>query len=183
MMCCRRIRPQKLMSESTLDWSGVPDESFKEILRQGEIQLEMLLRTSIAADQRAMTLAGVFAAVAVALFAGTSALLSFPSPDHVAMVCMGGSSVALFVASLVCAFSGRPRKYRPSGYQPKMLIGSAADTVWMLRYTAQDIQLRLEDNRQVLSDVGFLTHVGYWIAIVSLSVGGIAFVVLRALGI
>jgi hypothetical protein len=163
------------------EWDGIPEESVRELLRQGELQLDTLLTASIAADQRAMTLAGAFGAVAVGLFAAAISLASAHHVDLGAVGCTGMLSIAMLVSSFLCAYTARPRPYHPAGYQPKFLIASAASTMWMLRYSVEDVQNRIEQNRATLQRIALLTVWGYLVAVVSIISVGIVFVALRML--
>ncbi|MEO5375989.1 MAG: hypothetical protein H7840_17325 [Alphaproteobacteria bacterium] len=85
------------MEPQAPDWKGVMLETAREILRQGELYLSAQLTTALAADQRAVRLAGLFSAATSGLLAGGLALLTADSP----VVELGTAALVMGVTMLV----------------------------------------------------------------------------------
>jgi hypothetical protein len=163
------------------DWDGVSDDAVREILRQGELQMADILAVSIAADQRAMTLCATFSAVAAALAAAGIALFSTDKYDMGVAISVGIMAVGFLAASFICGFGGSPRPFYPSGYEPKVLIGAGSDALWAMRYSAEDIQIRIERNRMSLRRVASLTNWGFRATMISVGLAIMAYVIVKAL--
>jgi hypothetical protein len=161
------------------DWTPIPEASAREILRQAEVQMSDILAISIAADQRAMTLCSTFGAVAAGLVAADVAICAIQKFDFSVAVSLGIMALGFLTASLTCGFSGRPRQYFAAGYEPAKLILAASDEVWAIRYSAQDLQLRIAVNRDSLRRVAGLTNAGFRIAIGSILLAILVFASLR----
>lgn len=102
-----------------MDWSKVDEEMAREILRQGEIYLSKTLEISIASDQHAATLAGIFSASATAALA-VSAAVAISENSNGALV-VSGLFVALtwLIGAMFCVSVVWPSKFQLPGNHPK----------------------------------------------------------------
>ena len=132
------------------DFTDVPDEAVEELYRSGEACLQGTIQFALAADQRATTLAGVFGGGSVALLAVAATIRTASAGDPAFMWASIATAAVLFVGALICAWAGRPIDFHAPGYEPKRLAKSASDPVWMKRYAAEDLQVRIETNRAAL---------------------------------
>jgi len=137
-------------STSRPDFSGVPESGVKELHRQGELCLLGTIQLALAADQRATTLSGIFGAGAVALAAAMAGLVSGEHPNLVLIASAATTAFFLFVGALLCAWSAKPTDFFVGGYEPRYLAVSCADEVYALRYAAEDLQVRIDANRDTL---------------------------------
>lgn len=159
------------------DWKNIPDDSVRELLRQAELLLDNTLRVAVAADQRAVMLAGVFGGAAVALLAAVAAVLSGTAP-RMPLVAAGGTSAVLFLAAaLACAVSAQPARFHVGGYEPRKLIASASDHVWILRYVCEQTQDDITFNRGALDRAAAWVRAGLWLGLAAALAGPAAFLV------
>jgi hypothetical protein len=149
------------------------------MLRQGEARIADLLTVSIAADERATALSSSFGALAAGLFAAVATILTIQKFDGAVTVSIGIAAIGSLIASFVCGYAGRPIDFFVGGYEPKSLIPSAVDEVWLLRYICQDVQRRIELDKKVLKQTALLTTVGTTVAIMSVLLGVVAFSLLH----
>lgn len=160
-----------------MDWQNVNDTAVREIHRQGEEVLKGTVALALAADQRATTLCGIFGGGAVALLAAAATILAGTNPTASLLVAALLSACLLFVASLLCASAARPTDFYVSGYEPRFLITSAADEMWMLRYAVEDVQMRIGANRKALEHAACLALWGMRVAGGAVVVGVAAFLI------
>lgn len=158
-----------------MDWDNVTDESIREIHRQGQSCLDGTVTLALAADQRATTLCGVFGAGAVALLAAAASVLASDHPRMPLTVAAFVTAGLLFVASLCCAYAARPSAFSVGGYEPRFLIVSGADYLWMLRYASDDLQKRITTNRRALDAAACWTKWGMRVAGAAVVIGAAAF--------
>ncbi len=86
-------------------WANADAETVKEIARLSEVQLAATLTVSIAQDQRATTLTGIYGAAAITLAAASAVALR---QVDVALGAAGFmTSAGLFFASLIAAMAAR----------------------------------------------------------------------------
>lgn len=163
------------MQTAKLDLSEASTEAVAEIHRQGELCLQGTMQLALASDIRATTMAGVFGAGAVAIMAVIATLADRGGAIVWAALTTSG---VLFLASLLCSWSARPTDFFVSGYEPKKLAVSASDAVWMLRYSAMDIQSRIDANRVCLSKATGFLKIGTLIAIGALPIGTVVYAIL-----
>jgi hypothetical protein len=135
-----------------LDWTDVSGEMAERILKQGELFLESQLKIGLAADQRAMVSAGIFAAFSASLVAATTAFIS----QHLSIEAAGAgyaSAAMLLIGSIVCARSARPQPFGHAGSQPKMWwdIRAQNDTAAAIGAESEDYQVRIEHNEKTLA--------------------------------
>ncbi|NFV79289.1 hypothetical protein [Magnetospirillum aberrantis] len=129
-------------------YKRAPVEVAQEIIRLSELHLQSMLTISIAADQRAATLAGIFTTGTVATLAAVAAAVS----SGMGAAIIGGGVICalfLFVGSLFCVAALWPTNFHVAGIHPKSwlngetLFGSRAET---LLYHAQNYQERIDHN-------------------------------------
>lgn len=132
-------------------YKRAPIEVAQEIIRLSELRLQSMLTISIAADQRAATLAGIFTTGTVATLAALAAAVS---SGMSAAIISGGVTCAifLFVGSLFCVFALWPTDFHVAGINPQSwlngetLFGSLSET---LLYHAENYQKRIDENMGV----------------------------------
>lgn len=104
--------------ESIYDEQTTASDALKEVLRQTETRITEQLSMAAAADQRAMTFAGLLLVV-LALLLGEKVSFSGVFP---------GIAVVLFITSIVlCAISARPARMYGSGSSSNQLRCYVAD--------------------------------------------------------
>ena len=159
-----------------MNWANVSDESVRELHRQGEACLDGTIKLALAADQRATTLCGVLGAGAVALMAAAATVLA---GAHVNVALVSSALVCallLLIASLFCALACRPGNFHVGGYEPRSLIVSGSDHMWMLRYAIDDLQSRITANRGALDASANLLNLGMCTAGLAVITGAVVFV-------
>ena len=147
-----------------------PIESVREVLRQAEICLEGTLQLAFAADQRATMMAGICGAGAAAFVAAAVTVQDWPLVYGASV-----TSLLLFAAVLIFAWSARPIDFFLAGYEPRLLSASAADERWTLIYVVEDLQRRICKNRKDIdaSSNGF--KLGFGLAFAAVPLGLVAF--------
>lgn len=140
-----------------LDLSGIERSELEEIHRQGEACLQGTLQLALAADQRATIMSGIFGAGAVALLGAAAGVLGSATPLTNAtplLVALLSAAAIWIVGMVLCALAAQPVKFHVAGYEPKKLAGYAADRTEILRYASEDLQDRINHNRDALDDAG-----------------------------
>jgi hypothetical protein len=161
------------------DWERLSDGGIAEIIRQGELMMAEMLTASCAADARAATLSGVYAAISAAMIAGGAALLTLSKPNHALLVTFGILSLGFMAASFLCVGATLPRDYAAAGNEPRLLVAAAAhDDRWLRTSSAEALQEKLDRNRNVLAHQAAWTIAGHRVAALALIVGAITFGVL-----
>jgi hypothetical protein len=115
------------------DWSGISEAAVHQLLSEAKEHLQGTIELGINADQRSAALCGVFGAAAFALFAVSATVLA---GEHNNVVLQWASAIAgliLLTSCLLCAAAASPGDFYVSGYEPRLLFSSAADTLWMER--------------------------------------------------
>lgn len=164
---------------SDLDLSGAERGTIEEIHRQGETCLQGTLQLALAADQRATMMAGIFGAGAVALLGAAAGVFGAATPMTNATPLLGAlfsTAAVWFVAMVCCALAALPVRFHVTGYEPKNLTNLAHSTeaaTWILRYTGEDLQKRIDNNRRALDEAGWYFKSG---VLVGLS-GPVVFVI------
>jgi hypothetical protein len=135
------------------DILALPETTVAIVHKQAEECLAGTVLLATAADSRATTLTGIFGGAAVALLAASATVLAAPEhktyfPLFVAALV---AALLLFAAAILCAYACRPIDYFVAGYEPKYLSKSATDLTWMLRYATDDVQVRIDTNREALA--------------------------------
>jgi hypothetical protein len=108
---------------------GEPDERERvaaTILRQGELRLDAQLQLAIASDQRATTLAGIYAAVATALLGWSGWLTTTPDGSAALAAAFSTTAVLLLVAASLCIYVARPMGIATVGAKPETWTDNGA---------------------------------------------------------
>jgi hypothetical protein len=129
------------------DWTTVPEASVNYLLEEAKEYLKGTIELGINADQRSAALCGVFGGGAFALFAVSATVFAGDHANNIFQLAAIIAGFILMIASLLCASAASPGDFYVSGYEPRQLFSSAGDTLWMQRYTIEDIQIRIEANR------------------------------------
>ncbi len=166
--------------QPSLDLSAVPDETIKELHRQGELCLQGTVQLAIAADWRATTLTGILGAGSIALIVAGASMISNPLSHPALIVATLTTALMLFFGALQCARAARSIDYFVAGYEPRLLAQSANDETWMLRFAAEDIQTRITRNRETLARSSRMLTRGRVIAFTAVPIGVAAFVIMFA---
>lgn len=161
------------------DYTKVSDSAVKEFHRLAEVCLQGTVQLAIAADQRATALTGIFGAAAAGLLI-TGANLFAGGHSHPSVIAaLGVAILILFIAAICCSQASKPVDFHVAGYEPKRLAASAiADDLTMLRYSAEDIQSRIDANRNALSRAARLLTVGRRTAVAALPAAILVFAVI-----
>ncbi len=163
------------MAPQIHDFSSLPNNAVDEVLRLGEATLTGTVQIAVAADQRATAMAGIFGAGFVALLAVAAAIATneryTPSLFFAALT----TATGLFVAAVCCAWAARPNDFFVGGYEPRHIMKSTGDVVWMKRYACEDVQKRIDANARSLEKGAKLVIAGAVIAFLSPVAGGVAF--------
>lgn len=162
---------------SNLDCSAVPDSAIGELHRQGEICLQGTVQLATALDQRATTTSGILGAGALALLTAAAAMSGASRPIVPFIIGATTTAVLLFCGALFCAWAARSTDFFVAGYEPRLLVKSASDENWMLRYAVEDIQMRINANRQALEYSSKLFTWGRRIGLIAVPCGALMFAI------
>lgn len=143
----------------------------REVVASAETRLEAQLTASLAADQRALVLAGFLVAVIAALVSGAAALLLQTPPQRylgfLAMFAAGG----LFVSLALTVYTARPVKWGYPGTRPrawiKDIIGQKDEHV-RLAELAADAEQRARDNARLMATHGWCLIAALMIALLTI---------------
>ena len=83
-----------------VDWNGVSEEMARQIFQQGETYMQAQLAIAVAADQRAITAASIFAATAVAVLGVTLAYWATKPDLPILLAGLAATFTMTFGASL-----------------------------------------------------------------------------------
>jgi hypothetical protein len=163
------------------DFSNIPADAAKELCRQGELCLQGTVQFGLALDQRATTLTGILGAGSIALIAAIVSLSINSHDDHKALIASAMvTAFVLFCGAVLCARVARSADFHVTGYEPrKLAISVTGDNVelWMQRYLAEDIQMRIDHNRRELEKSGHYLTWGRGIALCAGPIGVLTFFV------
>ena len=162
------------MSDLRHRLSTLTPEALFHVNAEIDRALEATLAVSLGQDQRATTLAGVFAAAAAALIAGLSALLASPSPDPLLLWPTLAAAPGFLVAACLAAWATSPRDFWLPGFDPHHMIAveGITDIPWAEVVTRK--QRWLDQNRKVLLRSARLTSYGFLAAGVALAAAPLA---------
>jgi hypothetical protein len=151
-------------------YATAPDDMLAEIIREAEARLAAQLTAAIAADQRAMTFAGLMLAAAAAL---TGAALS-ASPQAVLTLPIIVSALGLFLTSALAVASARPVAWDYVGNEPSCWlrdINPAAELKLSLAEMADHYDGMIKDNEAAIAARAFWLRLSMGSALVSILVG------------
>lgn len=101
------------------------------------------------------------------------------APEHKSylplLIALLVAALFLFAAAILSAFACRPIDYFVGGYEPKYLSKSATDLTWMLRYATDDVQARIDANREALAAGAKKVTWAMWLAAFSVFASAAAF--------
>jgi hypothetical protein len=95
-----------------------PKEVLVEIVREGELQVQAQLQTSLAADSRALTIAGACLAAATTLLGAAAALSKSSSPDTFLIMVASALGLVLLLSAGLAVYSARPVPFGFPGNDP-----------------------------------------------------------------
>ena len=165
-----------MSDQQKIDLSRISDEALPELFRQAQIVLDGTIQLALAADTRAMTLAGIFGGGSIALLAIAATVQASATgqiPAVVSPVCFVAS--ALFVASGICAWAAQPADFQISGYEPRLLMTVANEEGLMQRGITVELQRRIDQNRKSLERSACLTNIGIRIAFLCVPLGALIY--------
>ncbi len=94
------------------------DAALAEVIREGELEIQAQLQTSLAADSRALTISGSCLTAATALLGAAAALSKSEPPDYPLMLVAIFLAVALLLAAGLAIHSARPIEFGFPGNDP-----------------------------------------------------------------
>ncbi len=142
----------------------VADDCLRDLYELGETTLEGTVQLAIAADQRAITLTGIFLATAIALVAAASALAQAGQVNLVWI----GAPLIFALAGMLEACAARSANFQLGGYEPKLLAKAATSQTIMIRGAINDIQSRIEQNRKSLESGARFANSGLVVAAIGI---------------
>lgn len=100
-----------------VEWSDSNPEVVAHIFRQGEKYLDTQVQMALAADQRAMTVASIYAAIATAVMAG--ALTYWDKTGSVPILAAGlAGGISMLIGAGMCLWAARPINFYYPGNEP-----------------------------------------------------------------
>jgi hypothetical protein len=108
---------------SSSDYTAATDKMLAEIVREAEARLQAQLTAAIAADQRAMTFAGLMVAAAAAMI-GAALGVSREADVTLPTIVTG---LFLFAAAVLAVVAARPVAWDFTGNTPSAWVKSIAD--------------------------------------------------------
>ena len=164
------------MTEEVPNFSNVPDGAVKELHRQAELCLMGTVQLATSVDQRATTTSGILGGGAVALLAASAAMGSASHPIFPFIAAAIATAAVLYLGALLCASAARSVDFFVAGYEPRLLAPAASDENSILRYAAEDLQIRINRNRLSLARSSRLFTWGQRIGLLAGPIGAITFV-------
>jgi len=158
---------------SSADYVAAPAKVLDEIIRQAEARLQAQLTAAIAADQRAMTFAGLMLAAAAA-FIGAS----FGAAQNEALALpVYITGVGLIVSAVFAVIGARPVDWDFVGNTPRSWISSVASGQSLhdgLADMANFYAEMIEENETAITGAAFWIRLSMWCALASLVIGALA---------
>ncbi|KPF82725.1 hypothetical protein IP70_19895 [alpha proteobacterium AAP38] len=170
------------LADAPPSWTGVRDETAREILRQGEAYLAAQLQCAIAADQRAMTMATMYAAFATGLIGGGATLLLGNLSSPIGWGASAAGTVFLAGCGLL-TYAARPIDFHYAGAHPAAWFTEEdlrGDLVVAICESARLYQRRIERNDGIMDRNGKFTRWGSWCAFTAPLVGALTFLAVWA---
>jgi hypothetical protein len=160
-----------MADDDGVDWGRVDLEMARQIASQGEKYLQTQVQMAIAADQRAMTLAGLFTAIATAVIAASIAYWdkSGSAPILAAGV-VGG--VVMLIGAASCLWSARQIDFYYPGNEPAHWYAQRYATLTeAIGGEAENYQHHIEKNDAAIKANGRFLGWGAKIAVAAPIVG------------
>lgn len=101
-----------------IELNALDEEILKEVVREGEAMLAAQLSVATAADQRAMTFAGLLIAAATAATGGVVALILTANPNWTAALIGAFYAIFALVAAGFAIWSAKPNDFSFPGNEP-----------------------------------------------------------------
>lgn len=158
---------------SSSDYSAAPVEVLGEIIREAEARLQAQLTAAVAADQRAMTFAGLMLAAAAAMI---GAVLG-ASPDATITVPIFATALGLFGSSILAAIGARPVQWDFVGNSPRSWVSSVANGQSLqagLADMADFYADMIDDNETAIARAAFWIRLSMCGALIALLIGLVA---------
>jgi hypothetical protein len=148
----------------------------EEVHRQAELCLLGTLQLALAQARRATTMAAVFGAGAIAVFAAIVSAI-FARLDTIPFTSGAGvTSFLLFVAALLCGQAARSSDFHVAGNEPRLLPPAAKNNKqWLLQAAAKDVQQRIDMNRAELMSSDKLLNRGILLASAAVGLGALTY--------
>jgi hypothetical protein len=99
-------------------YKTAPENVVREIIRIAELQLQAQLTVTMAANQRAATLCGIFTTASVAALGGAAAAINTGGGKAIIAAAFVAAAM-LFTASVLCVRALWPADFYIAGNQPK----------------------------------------------------------------
>jgi hypothetical protein len=158
---------------SSSDYSAARDEVLAEIIREAEARLQAQLTAAVAADQRAMTFAGLMLAAAAAMIGAAIGA----SPNTPLTVPIFVTALGLFASAVVAVIAARPIGWDFVGNTPKSWISDVAKSQSLqaaLADMANFYAEMIDDNEKAIAGAASWIRLSMLGALVSLLIGLVA---------
>jgi CHASE3 domain sensor protein len=158
---------------SSSDYSAASVEVLGEIVRQAEARLQAQLTAAVAADQRAMTFAGLMLAAAAAMI---GAVLG-ASPEATITAPIFVTALGLFASAIFAIIAARPVGWDFVGNSPRSWVSSVAEGQPLqaaLADMADFYAEMIEENENAIARAAFWIRVSMLGALISLLIGLVA---------
>lgn len=150
--------------EAGLSWDGVSEEMARQILHQSETFMQAQMDAALAADQRAVTAASIFVAVASAVVAGTFA--HWAEKGELAVLSAGLiATLCLSLGAYFCFWSARPILFYFPGNHPEQWWPCRTENLAVaIGGETENYQVRIEHNEACLAANGAAVMRGVYAA-------------------
>jgi hypothetical protein len=161
------------LSMASSQYSAASEDFLAEIIRQAEDRLSAQLTAAVAADQRAMTFAGLAMAAAGALIGaalGAANNSSLAAPIFV-------TAAGLLISAFFAVLSARPVPWDYVGNSPSSRLNDIADGTTLHESLAQMAQFydeMISENEIAISGAADWIRLSMGVALISLVIGLIA---------
>lgn len=118
------LTPPKLAFVDFAEFAAFDQELLREIIREGEREMDARLVTANAADQRALTIAGFQLTLVIALTGATYALAYGEHPNLLLATITAFGVAGLGIAAYFSLFSVAPKKFKFPGNSPENWFSS-----------------------------------------------------------
>lgn len=134
-----------------IDWATVNEAMARQIFEQGETFLQSQLQVALASDQRAITIAGIYSAIATAVIAG--AIAYWDKTDSLAVLLAGLIGGGWMLAGVgLCVWAARATMFYFPGNHPASWYECAGDSLSeCLGGEAENYQTRIDANQLALA--------------------------------
>ena len=154
------VRPMDEANTGEINWTDVEPEVARQILHQGEMFMASQMQAGIASDQRAMTVASVFSAFAMAVAAGSIAYWDKVGDLPILIAGLVAATV-MTIGSAISLWSARQVDFYYPGNHPSSYfecLNSSIQTI--LGGEAENYQERIGKNAKILQTNGRATTCG-----------------------